>query len=605
MFISDLFKTQIAEQELPPMPDPTKLIPGRAVPKSLGPVDPEEEERRQEKIDTFKRLSVPAAGAAAGAALQKGASMVIPGIGSALGAEEAYQRYKAKDYPGAAIAGVGAVTGMVPGPVGYVGPAASAAINLARDEQRARQELYKQAGLEMPPLSKDYKMFSKKQREQGKLKEMAVRPPNPSDYDSDQDYAQAMQSYRVKMRTRPEEEPSVSTEPEVPAYPGTQLKDYTVPDMEQANGKTSNGERYNLIVTFTNSDPNKAKFAAKKYADFHWGSKKVQDTKIDKTEDNLYTVKLFVLDRHQQGFEKPFKDQALNEQDNDLEVWGYMYNRQDQREFWRKIFSTEDQARLWAAKRNATILGITPIEKKKQVDEEAQTDLELSDNDLTQYIKKASELYDKDNKDSAKTWSTEWQELFFKDSLINPASDKKHHLELMTKANAWLKSKNIPISLSYIKFNSEDPDQLYFGVDKRQSIDEMVDNFNSKKVHSLLALIYDRLDEVEPEAVKNYGHEVVGDAILNVAKFHKDLDTVDSTDVSLMVQEVLSLLKSSRNKVVEIAESKIYFNVLATSEYELKKEFGLSKDRKGWYLKENSDPKKKLDVMRAFNILKS
>ena len=61
---------------------------------------------------------------------------VIPGVGAALGAQDAYSRYKKGDYAGAAISGVGAAASLIPGVGGLVGGLGSAGLNAMRDKAR-------------------------------------------------------------------------------------------------------------------------------------------------------------------------------------------------------------------------------------------------------------------------------------------------------------------------------------------------------------------------------------------------------------------------------------------------------------------------------------
>ena len=61
---------------------------------------------------------------------------VIPGVGAALGAQDAYSRYKKGDYAGAAISGVGAAASLIPGIGGLVGGLGSAGLNAMRDKSR-------------------------------------------------------------------------------------------------------------------------------------------------------------------------------------------------------------------------------------------------------------------------------------------------------------------------------------------------------------------------------------------------------------------------------------------------------------------------------------
>jgi len=49
-----------------------------------------------------------------------------------------------------------------------------------------------------------------------------------------------------------------------------------------------------------------------------------------------------------------------------------------------------------------------------------------------------------------------------------------------------------------------------------------------------------------------------------------------------------------------LSESRDYYNVMCTDAKSLRQDFNMSKDRHGWFLKEGSTPKQKLDVYRAF-----
>ena len=49
-----------------------------------------------------------------------------------------------------------------------------------------------------------------------------------------------------------------------------------------------------------------------------------------------------------------------------------------------------------------------------------------------------------------------------------------------------------------------------------------------------------------------------------------------------------------------ISESRLYYNVIGTADKDLRADFGMRKDSRGWYLKESSSPKYKLMAQRAF-----
>ena len=49
-----------------------------------------------------------------------------------------------------------------------------------------------------------------------------------------------------------------------------------------------------------------------------------------------------------------------------------------------------------------------------------------------------------------------------------------------------------------------------------------------------------------------------------------------------------------------ISESRLYYNVIGTADKDLRSEFGMRKDKNGWYLNESSSPKYKMMAQRAF-----
>jgi hypothetical protein len=151
--------------------------------------------------------------------------------------------------------------------------------------------------------------------------------------------------------------------------------------------------------------------------------------------------------------------------------------------------------------------------------------------------------------------------------------------------------------------------------------------------------LYDRLEITHNDLISLYGHDVFGDAITEILMKHEN----DSDpDIKQMAGEVIKLLKSKydedeiteqdqdqdqdseidkdvdhHNAVIQIQadvdkikntlgikEHRIYFNVLATAEKDLREKFYLNKDKVGWYLKENANTSRKLDAIRTFEILK-
>ena len=46
-----------------------------------------------------------------------------------------------------------------------------------------------------------------------------------------------------------------------------------------------------------------------------------------------------------------------------VEAWGYAYNKRDQRVTWRREFSSAEAAYKWADSKNATVMGVRPIQQ--------------------------------------------------------------------------------------------------------------------------------------------------------------------------------------------------------------------------------------------------
>lgn len=89
------------------------------------------------KLESAEVLNESAAAAPVAQAASKGLGRyVIPGVGAALGAKDAYDRYKKGDIAGAAISGVGAAASLIPGVGGLVGGLGSAGLNAMRDKAR-------------------------------------------------------------------------------------------------------------------------------------------------------------------------------------------------------------------------------------------------------------------------------------------------------------------------------------------------------------------------------------------------------------------------------------------------------------------------------------
>lgn len=214
------------------------------------------------------------------------------------------------------------------------------------------------------------------------------------------------------------------------------------------------------------------------------------------------------------------------------------------------------------------------------------------------------------------------------DDIINKAKRKElSQVELKNLINQLTNSTDPvnPEILSFLNNLSSDTPVAEHVVKKMP----IVENNNK-----LADKIYDILEIRYGDLVRLYGHEVVGDAIQEVVL--QSQDELDP-DLNSLAKSVLTILRSRleeqlketddaandspdqdtehHNAVIQIQadldkikntlnikESKIYFNVVATSKEDLKNKFGLQKDKKGWYLSENASSQMKLDALRTFTM---
>lgn len=219
------------------------------------------------------------------------------------------------------------------------------------------------------------------------------------------------------------------------------------------------------------------------------------------------------------------------------------------------------------------------------------------------------------------------------DDIINKAKKKEiSQSEIKNLANSLASStdsQDLEMSNMLQKISADT--NIAEQTNQPHTINESYDRLTSK--------IYDILEIQYGDLVKLYGHEVVGDAIRDVVLQSEndpkqDLNTLSRSVLQLLRKRLEEQLKETidsesdnnnesdfdskehHNAVIQIQadldkikntldikENKIYFNIVATSDYDLKYKFGLRKDHKGWYLHENADPSLKLDAVRTFSIL--
>lgn len=74
--------------------------------------------------------------------------------------------------------------------------------------------------------------------------------------------------------------------------------------------------------------------------------------------------------------------------------------------------------------------------------------------------------------------------------------------------------------------------------------------------NDLADVLYNRLESRYPDVVSDYGHEVVGDAVLQVAEFYAGAEELGTSDIGIMVREIIKTLERGRgNDLSELNKS--------------------------------------------------
>jgi hypothetical protein len=117
----------------------------------------------------------------------------------------------------------------------------------------------------------------------------------------------------------------------------------------------------------------------------------------------------------------------------------------------------------------------------------------------------------------------------------------------------------------------------------------------------LADFLFKGLEQKFPKIIQRYGHEVVGNAIMDVAEENRDVSSV--SEVDMLIDDIIEKLQNYNSDAANLSEAKVtrlYYNVVGTSERELRKEFGMRHDRRGWFLSESSGRNRIMDAQRAF-----
>jgi hypothetical protein len=117
----------------------------------------------------------------------------------------------------------------------------------------------------------------------------------------------------------------------------------------------------------------------------------------------------------------------------------------------------------------------------------------------------------------------------------------------------------------------------------------------------LADFLFKGLEQKFPKIIERYGHEVVGNAIMDVAEENLDVSSV--SEVDMLIDDIIEKLQNYNGNdsgLKESTVSRLYYNVVGTSAPELRKDFGMRHDRRGWFLSESSGRNRIMDAQRAF-----
>ena len=117
----------------------------------------------------------------------------------------------------------------------------------------------------------------------------------------------------------------------------------------------------------------------------------------------------------------------------------------------------------------------------------------------------------------------------------------------------------------------------------------------------LADFLFKGLEQKFPKIIERYGHEVVGNAIMDVAE--ENLDVSSFSEIDMLIDDIIEKLQNYNGNdsgLTESTVSRLYYNVVGTSAPELRKDFGMRHDRQGWFLSESSGRNRIMDAQRAF-----
>jgi len=104
-----------------------------------------------------------------------------------------------------------------------------------------------------------------------------------------------------------------------------------------------------------------------------------------------------------------------------------------------------------------------------------------------------------------------------------------------------------------------------------------------------------------PDLFKQIDIKELENTIMDAVELAGDIDTM--SDVDMMIDDLAAEFGNDvepEEPVEPVLENKLYYNVIGTPDAQLRKDFGLRKDSRGWYLKEDVSIKRIMTAFRAF-----
>ena len=119
----------------------------------------------------------------------------------------------------------------------------------------------------------------------------------------------------------------------------------------------------------------------------------------------------------------------------------------------------------------------------------------------------------------------------------------------------------------------------------------------------LAEILLKGFEEKYPDLVTQIDRKELENTVMDAVELVGDIDSM--SDVDMMIDDIAMEFDSEAVPNPEptqepIKEHKLYYNVIGTPANQLRSDFGLRKDNRGWYLNEDVSIKRLMTAFRAF-----